>query len=242
MCAKAMKPRSTSVWISLMAAAFLIGLPAAYSTPTTWTPAAFEDPDRTIERIHKYLPDEVLDLDRLLLRCMALVTKKGSIKTTHCYSEGEEDTAEFNKVVRFALRRSRFIPATIDGVRREVLVPFSVRIADREVHLYMHHFHRSGAGKDDSAPQMYAWGQQWDSCITPRDVWLAVPVSATGEGRGGTIVRDDSSVACAYELKKVVGNGRFVPAMKNGVPVEGIFLDAWNYRRSFGAKLCMAAC
>lgn len=209
-----------------------------------WTSAKFENVGKVEALIQHYMPENILHLLRPLL-CVGEVSDRGQVQSVYCFTMNGTNTDGFERVVRFAVMRSRLAPAKVGGVPRTVLMPFSVVYADGRFRISYYHTAPEENPHGYSAPQMYAWGRQWGTfaCQSPKDVWMSVHISKTGRGmRSRFLDENDPSIGCKEELSDVIGHGRFIPAMQDGTPVEGDFLGAWNWSRSYKARLCSSTC
>ena len=208
--------------VGLLLLTTLAGAPCAEEPASR--PARFGDAAwRFIERLS--LPAD-LDLETAAVRCAGSLRDNGRFDAVLCYEPGEDPEREavLGAAVTRTMRRLRLEPARLEGRRVPVSFRFTVALrrtaeGDR-VTLFPHH----GLSLE-ALGAVYAGAQRVLEADPPRclarpgapAVALTARVDATGRPHDVATDPDDD---CGREVAAAVRASRFLPARKDGRPVD----------------------
>jgi hypothetical protein len=190
-------------------------------------PAAFGDAAwRFIERLA--LPAD-LAFETAAVRCAGSLQTDGRFETVLCYEPGDdpEREAALGAAVTRTVQRLRLQPARLEGRRVPVWFRFTVALSRTDegdrVTLFPHH----GLSLDALGP-VYVGAQRVLDAAPPRCLSrpganaVALTARVDGSGRAHDVATDPDD-DCGRDVAAAVASSRFLPARKDGKPVEGLY-------------------
>lgn len=175
----------------------------------------------------------------VFVRCEAEVGATGNIRTNGCYNDADV-SGKFFKAVELASNRARFVPASVEGERVNVVALYTVvfRQKDGSQHVAVIPNHGTNAqqfGINYVAPQRYGrppkirgldlrnydgGGDDKDGLRTRTGLqWVEAQIDELGRCTEAEVIRTSrSSRGGSRMAKRVVDEGPFIPGFVNGQP------------------------
>lgn len=215
----------------------LMCLPAAADEAVLYSPAGFADTDKPLPTLIQF-PGAKKDVD-VQMRCDTVVTDTGALTRIVCYGPDRRKMS-YKNAIYDVIRDVEFVPATINGEAKTVIMQFSLHFVrkdgDEHIYLYPNHGHDADRyGTDYTGVQRYDWGQ-WSSheCRGHHRRYLVgtrATIGADGSYLNHKLTKGKQSLGpCEADINQHVISGSYIPAMKDGVPVEAEFVETFlNY-------------
>jgi hypothetical protein len=220
--------------ITMSVAGTAIGEPAQRDKPTSVParlPVEFEVALHDVE-----FPDYVHG-EKIRLFCVTDVAKSGQPRHNTCLPSTRFDVTDLRKLIVKTMRKFKFSPAVLDG--KTVATEFYYRIhIDTRGEAPRISMYPNWGNSSDLHGAMYDAPQRYEPRRFPPDCLFFVGVAttpvdahgrATGEPEISTQFRlEEATLDCIDKIKTRLINGRYIPAQRDGNPVEAIHAEVWG--------------
>lgn len=192
-------------------------------------PASFNNEPDSLQNLIVF-PDIGENID-VTARCSSKLSRFGSFQSLVCLPI---QYPELLQAIGDVILDAKISPATRDGSRQEVMIPFSVRFVKEGASENLYVYPNFGVGTEIlgleyTAPQriirrLIHDGEECLFAIT--DYWAGVLVSEEGISMDVSISEPHNMTErCVSVHSRYIGDFLFVPAMKDGVAVQASYYE-----------------
>ncbi len=218
---------------SLSVATALITLTStAQSVAEDFLPAEFGKAKNEFETAIKI--EDLIISEEIIIKCASRVRQRGQLIVISCYRDEHTNALalELENRIKEAARGLRISPAAVNGDRVQIWYNFTVVFTPTpdgnliEV-IGNHLFNEAVLGRDYIAAQRFDYPVFRKSGCTMPSSGIFVVVSVDSVGRITDIgTTDDGTHAdCADRSMRNILDGKFIPAHKDGMPVESVYVE-----------------
>ena len=218
--------------------ALLVGwLPVLAEETPTFTPAHFAEGENTIESLVKF-PRGSKDVD-VKIKCDSVVTNDAKLERVVCYAP-DRHKRSYKDAIYKIVEDVELVPATVNGTPETVVMQYTVHFVrkdgEQSISVYSNHgFDSKKYGNEYSGVQRYDWGR-WSSKGCRRHyrrfiVTTEALVGSDGRLQEYKLIKGNHVLgACEEDLENHIKTGSYIPAMKDGAPVQARFVETYlNY-------------
>lgn len=158
--------------------------------------------------------------------CTANISERGQMRGNQCYFANDRAKPYSFEIFK-ASTKARMIPATENGKPVSVGLQYSVSflrkdgVASTKVALnYGQNTAIHGPDYIDAQVIAFAWDSKGQVCLESDVLWPKVVITAQGQVLDPQLVAPKASPTCVSYLKDMLTRARFIPAFKDGRPVD----------------------
>jgi hypothetical protein len=215
----------------------ILCFPALAGQTAQYSPARFADTDKPLPTLIKF-PGAGKDAD-IRIRCDTVIADTAALTRIVCYGPDRKKMS-YKNAIYDVIKDVEFVPASINGEAKTVVMQFTLHFVrkdgEEDIYLYPNHGHDADKyGNCYSGVQRYAWGQ-WSShaCRGHHRRYLVgtrATIGADGSYLGHKLTKGKHELGpCEADINEHVVSGSYIPAMKDGVPVEAELVESFlNY-------------
>lgn len=212
-------------------------LPVTAAGIDKFTPARFADTENPFPDLIDF-PGAKKDVD-VRMKCDTVITTEGELTRVICYGP-DRYKMSYKNAIYDVIRDIEFVPATVNEKPVTVVMQFTLHFVRddgaEEIFLYPNSGDDEDRyGTDYVGVQRYDWGQ-WSShgCRGHHRRFVVssrTTVGADGSYKDHMLLKGEQELGpCEDDINEHIRSGSYIPATKNGVPVEAKFVETFlNY-------------
>ena len=196
---------------------------------SVYLPASFNNEPDSLQNLIVF-PDVSENIDSTV-RCSSELSRFGSFQSLVCLPS---QYPQLLQAVADVVLDAEISPARRDGSRQRVMIPFSVRFIKEGSSENIFVYPNFGVGTeilglDYTAPQRAIRrieGESDECLFSISDYWVGVLVSEEGAVMDVSIAQPNNlTERCAILHSRVIGELSYIPAMKDGAPVQASYYE-----------------
>lgn len=212
-------------------------LPVVADDDVPFTPARFADTENPLPSLIDF-PGAKKDVD-VRMKCDTVITDEGQLNRIVCYGP-DRFKMSYKNAIYDVIRDIEFIPATVNGETVTVIMQFTLHFVRKDgvenISLYSNRGDDAERyGTDYIGVQRYNWGQ-WSShdCRGHHRRYLVsshATIGPDGSYLHHKLYKGKQELGpCEEDINEHVRSGSYIPATKDGAPVQARFVETFlNY-------------
>lgn len=216
------------IFLTLLTIILIISF-SALAQDSEYTPAAFNDEASSLQNLIVF-PNFNENIDATV-RCSSELSRFGSFQSLVCLPS---QYPELLQAIADVVLDAEITPATSDGSRQRVVIPFSVRFTKEGASENIYVYPNFGVGTElfgleYTAPQRVIRDLRpgGDECLFQiSDYWVGVLVSEEGSAMDVSIAQPHNMTERCVEVhSRFIREFFYIPAMKDGVAVQASYYE-----------------
>ncbi|MEO1574481.1 MAG: hypothetical protein AAFU65_05920 [Pseudomonadota bacterium] len=200
-------------------------------------PAKFTDSPRSLQN-RVLFPNGGGDVSAVI-RCTAIIDKKGWVEGNHCYSDHAQ-FVRFSDAIHIAAKGARFAPLIWNGQPEAARVHYSVhfrRDAEQEhIDTWLHHDFNVTAHDGTFIAAQMALGKaspERPACSSQMDHFVVTDIAADGAVTDVSLINTETPKNCAQQTAAWHAQASYVAAQLDGKQVDSTYVYYHRALQSF---------